>query len=95
MTRTDALKCIHEPFGDAFYFGPERLSERYEKDEEARLASGFSQSTYKSVLDNITKQQEEEVRPPSIRPRTSPPFRVAHPAPALSALSSSLADLFF
>ena len=66
MTRRDSLNCVHEPFGDAFYYGPERLSERYEGDEEARVASGFSRSTYQSVLESI-EQQQEEVRPPSVR----------------------------
>ena len=36
MTRRDELKCIHDPFGDAFYYGPERLSDRFADDEEAR-----------------------------------------------------------
>lgn len=56
MTRKDSLQCIHEPFGDAFYFGPERLSSRYEHDEKARLASGFSTSTYKTVFDRIESE---------------------------------------
>lgn len=52
MTRKD-LNCIHEPFGDAFYFGPERLGKRYEHDEQARRDSGFSDATYKSIFDSI------------------------------------------
>lgn len=61
MTRKD-LQCIHEPFGDAFYFGPERLSSRYEDDVKARDESGFSDSTFKSVFDEIEKQTQQ-VRP--------------------------------
>jgi len=53
MTRRDVLWCIHEPFGDAFYFGPERLSERYAHDEEARVKSGFSNTTYSDVVNSI------------------------------------------
>jgi hypothetical protein len=53
MTRRDVLQCIHEPFGDAFYFGPERLSERYARDEEARIKSGFANTTYRDVVDSI------------------------------------------
>ncbi|KAK4459013.1 hypothetical protein QBC42DRAFT_15092 [Cladorrhinum samala] len=60
MTRHDILHCIHEPFGDAFYFGPERLSERYENDEEARKKSGFSEVTYKNVLDQIFDDSASE-----------------------------------
>ena len=59
MTSRDRLHCIHEPFGDAFYFGPERLSERYADDEQARLESGFSQSTYQDVLDRIDNAATE------------------------------------
>ncbi|QKX61927.1 uncharacterized protein TRUGW13939_09083 [Talaromyces rugulosus] len=62
MTRRDSLQCIHEPFGDAFYYGPERLGSRYEDDEEARLASGFSQSTFKTVFDRIERESTEGKR---------------------------------
>lgn len=59
MTRRETLRCIHEPFGDAFYYGPERLSERYEADEQARVASGFSRSTFKAVFDRIEREAAE------------------------------------
>ncbi|EED22166.1 conserved hypothetical protein [Talaromyces stipitatus ATCC 10500] len=62
MTRRDSLQCIHEPFGDAFYFGPERLSARYENDEKARLDSGFSTSTYKTIFDRIESETTEGKR---------------------------------
>ncbi|KAL4742210.1 P-loop containing nucleoside triphosphate hydrolase protein [Aspergillus similis] len=59
MTQRDTIKCIHEPFGDAFYYGPERLSDRYEADEKARLESGFSESTYKTILERIEREGRE------------------------------------
>lgn len=59
MTQRDTLKCVHEPFGDAFYFGPERLGTRYEKDEQARTESGFSEATYKSIFENIMAENTE------------------------------------
>ena len=59
MTRRDSLTCIHEPFGDAFYYGPERLSERYENDEQARIDSGFGGSTFKTILDRIDRALEQ------------------------------------
>ena len=62
MPRKESLQCIHEPFGDAFYFGPERLSARYENDEVARLASGFSTSTYKTIFDRIESEATEVCR---------------------------------
>lgn len=59
MTRPDTLRCVHEPFGDAFYFGPERLSPRYEHDERAREESGFAESTYKTVFERIEREGNE------------------------------------
>ena len=59
MTCRDTLKCIHEPFGDAFYYGPERLSSRFEEDEKARLTTGFSESTYKTIIDRFEKEGGE------------------------------------
>lgn len=55
MTRHDTLTCVHEPFGDAFYYGPERLSKRYEQDEKARIDSGFAESTYRTVFNRLDK----------------------------------------
>lgn len=52
MTRDD-LECLHEPFGDAFYYGPERLSSRFEEDPQTRLKSGFGGSTYRSILNSF------------------------------------------
>ncbi|KAF4550672.1 Hypothetical protein D9617_16g014600 [Elsinoe fawcettii] len=60
MTSRDRLVNVHEPFGDAFYFGPERLGSRYENDEKARTESGFADSTYKSVFDEILAQGKEQ-----------------------------------
>jgi hypothetical protein len=63
MTCKDTLKCVHEPFGDAWYFGPERLNPRYEKDVKARKETGFSESTFKTIFDRI-EQENTEVRSP-------------------------------
>lgn len=59
MTRRDTLQCVHEPFGDAYYYGPERLSERFENDEKSRIDSGFSKSTYKTIFDRIQRENSE------------------------------------
>jgi hypothetical protein len=59
MTRHDQLTCLHEPFGDAFYFGPERLSPRYENDVKAREESGFSHATWQSIFDHIERRESE------------------------------------
>lgn len=62
MTRRDTLQTAHEPFGDAWYFGPERLAERYEHDEKARKESGYSESTYRSIFDRIAQDNSEGKR---------------------------------
>jgi hypothetical protein len=63
MTRKD-LQCVHEPFGDAYYFGPERLGDRYEgaENEKERQESGFANSTYRSIFDKIAKDNAEGKR---------------------------------
>lgn len=53
MSRRDKLACVHEPFGDAFYYGPERTGERFENDAEGREKSGFAETTYADVLRQI------------------------------------------
>ncbi|KAL1642973.1 hypothetical protein SLS58_005215 [Diplodia intermedia] len=62
MTCRDTLQCVHEPFGDAFYFGPERLSTRYESDLKAREESGFEDSTYRTIFDRIESENTEGKR---------------------------------
>jgi hypothetical protein len=54
---------ISEPFGDAFYFGPERLSERYENDEKAREESGFAESTFKTIFEGIEREGKKALLP--------------------------------
>jgi hypothetical protein len=59
MTRRDILESVHEPFGDAFYFGPEFLSDRFRDDPAARGDSGFDQKTYKDILDAVMESGKE------------------------------------
>lgn len=63
MTRRDALQCVHEPFGDAFYFGPERLSKRFMNDTATLEASGSSDKTYEDIYSFIMEEGNKEVRP--------------------------------
>ena len=61
MTRRDALTCVHEPFGDAFYYGPERLGEKYKDGEREgeRMKSGFSESTYQTIFERLERESSE------------------------------------
>jgi len=63
MTRED-LKCVHEPFGDAFYYGGERFGERYlgKEHQAVRDKSGFSETTYRDVVDDIEGREEDGKR---------------------------------
>lgn len=60
MTRGDVLQCVHEPFGDAYYYGPERLAERFagDENEKARKESGFAQSTYHTIMEHINNENK-------------------------------------
>ncbi|KAL8886498.1 MAG: hypothetical protein Q9192_006473 [Flavoplaca navasiana] len=62
MTQRDTLKAVHEPFGDAFYYGSERLSSRYEDDVSGREDSGFTRSTYRTILDRFEREASEGKR---------------------------------
>lgn len=61
MTRRDALKCVHEPFGDAFYFGPEFMSKRFADDEASREESGSADKTYADIVSEILEEGQKEV----------------------------------
>ena len=64
MTCRDTLSCVHEPFGDAWYFGPERLSPRYEAESKAKIAresSGHGNCTYRNVFEAMDEQKTKEV----------------------------------
>ncbi|KAJ5382285.1 hypothetical protein N7517_000196 [Penicillium concentricum] len=64
MTQRDTIQCVHEPFGDAFYYGPERLSSRFagEEHEQERLDSGFASSTYSTVMDRLERETTQGKR---------------------------------
>ena len=59
MTCHDTLRCVHEPFGDAFYYGPERLGTRFEHDEKGRTESGVLDTTFRTVLERLEKEAAE------------------------------------
>lgn len=61
MTRRDTLNCIHEPFGEAFYFGPEFMSKRFANDPTARQESGNADKTYLDTIDDIAGDGQNEV----------------------------------
>ncbi|CAO2656559.1 Nn.00g053620.m01.CDS01 [Neocucurbitaria sp. VM-36] len=62
ITRQDILTCVHEPFSDVFYYGTERLSERFADDELARVRSGFADYTYKTIVDRLERDAAQGKR---------------------------------
>lgn len=63
MTRRDILECSHEPFADAFYLGPELMSDRFKDDAADRGSLGMSCSdTYQTVLDRFAQMQSQGKR---------------------------------
>ncbi|PCG88438.1 Hypothetical protein PENO1_110230 [Penicillium occitanis (nom. inval.)] len=50
LTREHDIVCIHEPFSDAYHWGPEYLSERYRDVEKLRAENGYEDYTYHTAL---------------------------------------------
>ncbi|KAB8077254.1 P-loop containing nucleoside triphosphate hydrolase protein [Aspergillus leporis] len=63
LTRDNDIACVHEPFSDAYHWGPEKLSERYENVEKLRAENGFQDYTYHAALGlvNGSKQSGKRV----------------------------------
>ncbi|KAL8661112.1 MAG: hypothetical protein Q9202_005926 [Teloschistes flavicans] len=87
ITRRDILSIHHEPFGDPFYYGPEKISpasQRWPSDKITR--SGKSHYTYDLVLQNILKDAERlfikdisyHIIPPIHSPNVKPPSLQRH-----------------
>ncbi|EHK17073.1 uncharacterized protein TRIVIDRAFT_42564 [Trichoderma virens Gv29-8] len=62
MARRDILECGHEPFGDAFYFGPEFLSDRFRDDAAYRHNTEYCNTTFKDVLESLEDAEKEGKR---------------------------------
>ncbi|KAL8836440.1 MAG: hypothetical protein Q9170_002928 [Blastenia crenularia] len=85
ITRRDILSIYHEPFGDPFYFGPEKISPAWQQWPPDKIAkSGKSHYTYDLVLQTILNNMKEpkkrvflkdiayHIIPPSHSPNTQP-----------------------
>lgn len=53
MTRANDIVCVHEPFSDAYHWGPEKLTERYDDVEKLRVEKGYEDYTYHTALQII------------------------------------------
>ncbi|TIA81781.1 hypothetical protein E3P77_01688 [Wallemia ichthyophaga] len=57
IQRTNCV-CFHEPFGEPYYYGPERLSTRYT--DAQREQSGHAHTTYQNRIDEIKGKAAED-----------------------------------
>lgn len=62
------MLCVHEPFSDAYHWGPEKLSQRYEDVEERREKYGYKTYTYRTALQIIEDAAVEVVIPANLNP---------------------------
>lgn len=70
MTQRDLLTCFHEPFGDAFYFGPEKISQAWRRWPADKIEkSGRAHYTYDFVLGMIQDAIEVKMLPLLRSPR--------------------------
>lgn len=57
MSRKDT-NSIHEPFGEPYYYGPERLNNRYSQEQVS--TSEYKNITYAQVMENLNKALEKD-----------------------------------
>ncbi|KAI1267889.1 hypothetical protein F5Y18DRAFT_442283 [Xylariaceae sp. FL1019] len=62
LTRAEDIQCVHEPFSDAYHWGPEKLTERYENVEVLRAEKGLEEYTYRAALDAIDDARSQGKR---------------------------------
>ena len=64
MSRSDLLDCHHEPFGDAFYFGPEKISPAWLRWPADKIEkTGRAHCTYDFVLNSLQEASEVCIEP--------------------------------
>jgi hypothetical protein len=71
MARRDILECAHEPFGDAFYYGPEFMSDRFRDDAATRQSSEYRDTTFKNVLERLEDAEKDVSILPMLKQKNS------------------------
>jgi hypothetical protein len=59
LTRAQDVACVHEPLTGAFYFGPERLSDRYIYTAKQIAGNGYDDYTYSRALQIIEEAGDD------------------------------------
>lgn len=93
MTRRDILTFFHEPFGDAFYYGPEKVSLAHLRWPAGKLEkSGRTHSTYDLVLQSILTATKDPNKKRVFLKDMS--YHIISPIHSLNARPESLQQLF-
>ena len=58
MNHPEIANCFHEPFGEAFFFGPERVMSYFDELPDERHDSCVD-TTYRSVCESISKENDK------------------------------------
>ncbi|KAM0787784.1 hypothetical protein ACM66B_003839 [Microbotryomycetes sp. NB124-2] len=57
LQRPEDFRVLHEPMGDAWYFGPERIAPRFSEQDCNERYSQYKDATFKRTWDNIVTPQ--------------------------------------
>lgn len=57
LQRSEEFHCLHEPFGDVYYFGPQRQSMRYKNSIQLRNDK-LNSATFEYVCDEILMERD-------------------------------------
>ncbi|KAI4261797.1 MAG: hypothetical protein L6R42_003011 [Xanthoria sp. 1 TBL-2021] len=88
MTRRDILNFFHEPFGDAFYFGPEKISPAHLRWSIDKIeSSGRGHYTYDWVLQSILTADEDPTKRVFIKDMS---YHIIPPIHSITARAPSL-----
>lgn len=58
LTRENDITCIHEPVSDAYHWGPERLTDRYDDIEKRQQEGGYHDYTYRTALNLVEEAKK-------------------------------------
>ncbi|KAK4695159.1 hypothetical protein P7C70_g8604, partial [Phenoliferia sp. Uapishka_3] len=59
LQRPEEFRTLHEPMGDAFYWGSERISNRYSPEDCEKEFGKYKESTFAKVWDEIVEEPSE------------------------------------
>ncbi|KAL8786042.1 MAG: hypothetical protein Q9213_003025 [Squamulea squamosa] len=92
MTRRDILHIFHEPFGDAFYYGPEKISLASSRWPPGKIErSGKAHYTYDLVLQQVLDGTKDRLTRVFLKDMS---YHIIPPIHSTAAVPPSLQHLF-